>query len=66
MDTSDNPPTSEATMDTTGAYPIVQDEGLGGPGLCIPEQAALIKSILNFLKKAIPDPTFADNIRNCE
>lgn len=33
---------------------------------CMPERAALIKSILNFLKKAIPEPTFAENIRNCE
>ena len=30
---------------------------------CMPERAALIKSILNFLKKAIPDATFAENIR---
>ena len=33
---------------------------------CLPQRAALIKSILNFFKKAIPDPTFAENIRNCE
>ena len=33
---------------------------------CMPERSALIKSILNFLKKAIPDPTFAENIRNCK
>ena len=33
---------------------------------CMPEQAALIKSILNFLKKAIPDPMFTENIRNCK
>ncbi len=33
---------------------------------CMPERAALIKSILNFLKKAIPEPTFAENLRNCE
>ena len=32
---------------------------------CLPQRAALIKSILNFFKKAIPDPTFAENIRNC-
>ena len=37
-----------------------------GVGQCMPERSALIKSILNFLKKAIPDPTFAENIRNCE
>ena len=33
---------------------------------CMPERVALIKSILNFLKKVIPDPTFAENIRNCK
>ena len=33
---------------------------------CLPQRAALIKSILNFFKKAIPDPTFAENIRNCK
>lgn len=42
--------------------------GLEGSGIlmCMPERAALIKSILNFLKKAIPEPTFAENIRTCE
>jgi len=34
--------------------------------VCMPERAALIKSILNFLKKAIPEPTLAENIRTCE
>ena len=33
---------------------------------CMPERVALIKSILNFLKKVIPEPTFAENIRNCK
>ena len=33
---------------------------------CLPQRAALIKAILNFLKKAIPDPVFSDNIRNGE
>ena len=42
--------------------------GLEGSGIlmCMPERAALIKSILNFLKKAIPEPTFAENIRTCK
>ena len=44
-------------MDGTTSYGVVQ---------CMPERSALIKSVLNFLKKAIPDPTFAENIRNCE
>lgn len=33
---------------------------------CMPERAALIKSILNFLKKAIPEPTFSENMRTCK
>ena len=33
---------------------------------CMPERAALIKSILNFLKKAIPEHTFSENMRTCE
>ena len=31
---------------------------------CLPQRAALLKSILNFLKKAIPDPAFVDNTRS--
>lgn len=38
-------------------------EDKNGSLMCMPERAALIKSILNFLKKAIPEPTFAENIR---
>ena len=42
---------------------VVSD--VGGNLMCMPERAALIKSILNFLKKAIPEPTFTENIRTC-
>lgn len=31
---------------------------------CLPQRAALLKSMLNFLKKAIQDPVFGDNIRH--
>ncbi|XP_069785223.1 E3 ubiquitin-protein ligase HUWE1 isoform X3 [Narcine bancroftii] len=31
---------------------------------CIPQRAALLKSMLNFLKKAIQDPAFSDSIRH--
>ncbi|KAF8790741.1 E3 ubiquitin-protein ligase HUWE1 like protein [Argiope bruennichi] len=31
---------------------------------CFPQRAALLKSMLNFLKKSIQDPAFADNIRH--
>jgi hypothetical protein len=30
---------------------------------CLPQRAALVKSILNFLKKCIPETAFAENIR---
>lgn len=50
------PPTSSDPINVGGA------NGLQ----CIPERSALIKSILNFVKKAIPDPTFTENIRNCK
>lgn len=33
---------------------------------CIPQRAALLKSMLNFLKKAIQDPAFSDGIRHGE
>ena len=31
---------------------------------CLPQRAALLKSMLNFLKKAISDPAFSDSIRH--
>lgn len=63
--------TSVNELDTTLKQSEEQDKregGVaedGGPLICMPERAALIKSILNFLKKAIPEPTFAENIRTC-
>lgn len=39
----------------------------GSSGIqCIPQRAALLKSMLNFLKKAIQDPAFSDGIRHGE
>ena len=32
---------------------------------CFPQRAALLKSMLNFLKKAIPDNAFTESIRHC-
>jgi len=32
--------------------------------ICLPQRAALLKSMLNFLKKAIQDPAFSDSIRH--
>ena len=75
MDTSE---THQSTSDThnqegqwSGGGASAEMESADGEGgekaeQCIPELAALIKSILNFLKKAIPDPMFAESIRNCK
>ena len=68
MDT-DAPPTSGVAMPTSCTVQPVDDGSIveeTGVIQCMPERSALIKSILNFLKKAIPDPTFAENIRNCK
>ena len=55
------------TTSVAGVMPLEGNEKDGSEIVqCMPERSALIKSILNFLKKAIPDPTFAENIRNCE
>ncbi len=53
-----------AAMDTDTSMEVGGAEGVVEVS-CMPERAALIKSILNFLKKAVPEPTFAENIRNC-
>ncbi|KAG2455475.1 HUWE1 ligase, partial [Polypterus senegalus] len=49
----------------------VRNQTCSGPGYtsrggaqCIPQRAALLKSMLNFLKKAIQDPAFSDGIRH--
>ncbi|XP_064483541.1 E3 ubiquitin-protein ligase HUWE1-like isoform X1 [Ornithodoros turicata] len=49
----------------TEATPVACDEEEPRRGLqCFPQRAALLKSMLNFLKKAIQDPSFADSIRH--
>ncbi|NXR86566.1 HUWE1 ligase, partial [Hypocryptadius cinnamomeus] len=51
----------------TPQYPRVPPNLLpmSPPGVqCIPQRAALLKSMLNFLKKAIQDPAFSDGIRH--
>ncbi|XP_064399727.1 E3 ubiquitin-protein ligase HUWE1-like isoform X3 [Halichondria panicea] len=52
-----------AVMETDTSMEVGEAEGLAEVS-CMPERAALIKSILNFLKKAVPEATFAENIRN--
>ncbi|NXA57587.1 HUWE1 ligase, partial [Nothocercus julius] len=47
------------------AAPRAAHEHLCPSGVqCIPQRAALLKSMLNFLKKAIQDPAFSDGIRH--
>ncbi|GIX92131.1 e3 ubiquitin-protein ligase HUWE1 [Caerostris darwini] len=54
----------------SSACEIVESENLNKPldakkGIqCFPQRAALLKSMLNFLKKSIQDPAFSDNIRH--
>ena len=69
--TTQAPPTApEVPPIAVGTPPLL--EATGGSGVeetlvtCMPERVALIKSILNFLKKVIPESTFAENIRNCK
>ena len=69
-DSQSVPMETDATPTSSAATCIVDDVDMKKDGSevvqCMPERSALIKSILNFLKKAIPDPTFAENIRNCK
>lgn len=61
----EEPPAEEGVgMDDGGCSKDKGEPGKGPHPQCMPERAALIKSILNFLKKAIPDATFAENIRS--
>ena len=61
----EEPPAEEGVgMDDGGCSKDEGEPGKGPHPQCMPERAALIKSILNFLKKAIPDATFAENIRS--
>ncbi|KAM3656124.1 E3 ubiquitin-protein ligase HUWE1-like [Ammospiza maritima maritima] len=53
------PPTPPAVPSTSAATPSPR-----GGVQCIPQRAALLKSMLNFLKKAIQDPAFSDGIRH--
>ncbi|XP_054168845.1 E3 ubiquitin-protein ligase HUWE1-like isoform X3 [Oppia nitens] len=48
---------------TSGTTSIVIDQPIKDIQ-CYPQRAALLKSMLNFLKKAIQDPAFADTIRH--
>ena len=54
-DTVSRPLTSVSLVSFPAPLPGVQ---------CLPQRAALLKSMLTFLKKAIPDPAFSDSIRH--
>ena len=59
---------SESDMEVDGALatslsmPIITEPIAGVT--CLPQRAALLKSMLNFLKKAIQDTSFSDSIRH--
>jgi E3 ubiquitin-protein ligase HUWE1 len=70
MDTTANELDTTLKAEEQEVGVAIKAEGSGleksGALMCMPERAALIKSVLNFLKKAIPEPTFAENIRTCK
>ncbi|XP_064359499.1 E3 ubiquitin-protein ligase HUWE1 isoform X2 [Dromaius novaehollandiae] len=53
-------PGAAAVPSTSSATVLAPRSGVQ----CIPQRAALLKSMLNFLKKAIQDPAFSDGIRH--
>ncbi|XP_063288562.1 E3 ubiquitin-protein ligase HUWE1 isoform X2 [Pelobates fuscus] len=66
MESSPGPSTSAeprpVSISTSAGHVVTSRSGKGVQ--CIPQRAALLKSMLNFLKKAIQDPAFSDGIRH--
>ncbi|CAH2316119.1 E3 ubiquitin- ligase HUWE1 isoform X1 [Pelobates cultripes] len=64
MESSPGPSTSAelrpVSISTSAGHVVTSRSGVQ----CIPQRAALLKSMLNFLKKAIQDPAFSDGIRH--
>uniref|UniRef100_A0A6Q2YT88 HECT-type E3 ubiquitin transferase n=1 Tax=Esox lucius TaxID=8010 RepID=A0A6Q2YT88_ESOLU len=60
MESSPGPSTSSGPRPETDHRPQSNTASVQ----CIPQRAALLKSMLNFLKKAIQDPAFSDGIRH--
>ncbi|XP_059469591.1 E3 ubiquitin-protein ligase HUWE1 isoform X4 [Neocloeon triangulifer] len=62
----ENSPRSPENNEEVASPVRLMDPSLskGSPLHCLPQRAALLKSMLNFLKKAIQDPTFSDSIRH--
>ncbi|PIK62780.1 putative E3 ubiquitin-protein ligase HUWE1 [Apostichopus japonicus] len=62
---TDSPSAGPSTTRAADDSYFLETQEEGKPGRqCFPQRAALLKSMLNFLKKAIPDPAFADSIRH--
>uniref|UniRef100_A0A670KKC9 E3 ubiquitin-protein ligase HUWE1 n=1 Tax=Podarcis muralis TaxID=64176 RepID=A0A670KKC9_PODMU len=70
MESSPGPSTSgehrqEVVVETRAPSAITPSSSSSSSRVqCIPQRAALLKSMLNFLKKAIQDPAFSDGIRH--
>ena len=63
METDSAPPSSSSSLPSSSLEVATKGDG-GRPLQCFPQRAALLKSMLKFLKKAIPDPAFSDSIRH--
>ncbi|XP_056588306.1 E3 ubiquitin-protein ligase HUWE1 [Triplophysa dalaica] len=65
MESSPGPSTSSGSRTETDSRAQSNTASAPRAGVqCIPQRAALLKSMLNFLKKAIQDPAFSDGIRH--
>ena len=65
MLTEQTPGTATEPAPSTSGLQNVPDYSAAKNGTtCLPQRAALLKSMLNFLKKAISDPAFSDSIRH--
>ncbi|XP_073669096.1 E3 ubiquitin-protein ligase HUWE1 isoform X4 [Paramisgurnus dabryanus] len=65
MESSPGPSTSSGSRSETDSRTQSNTPNTPRTGVqCIPQRAALLKSMLNFLKKAIQDPAFSDGIRH--
>ncbi|XP_051961197.1 E3 ubiquitin-protein ligase HUWE1-like isoform X7 [Xyrauchen texanus] len=65
MESSPGPSTSSGSRPETDTRAQSNAASTPRAGVqCIPQRAALLKSMLNFLKKAIQDPAFSDGIRH--
>ncbi|XP_054905360.1 E3 ubiquitin-protein ligase HUWE1 isoform X8 [Poeciliopsis prolifica] len=65
MESSPGPSTSSGSRPEVDHRAQSSSSNTARTGMqCIPQRAALLKSMLNFLKKAIQDPAFSDGIRH--